>query len=933
MTWGKVFFTRTFVSDANKIQQVIDNLPIPMALVHGNGPSGIGFTEGFTGICNAPFRREFDSVPSLCEKLFVSGAPIAPGNFTVAGKIGVEFRIAVAEFGEGWLISAIPSSTVDAPYRSLYETSRDAITTLDPEKGFLAGNPAMIALFGCKDEEEFTQLTPAKISPEFQPDGRSSEEKAAEMMALAMERGSHLFEWMHQRRDGTTFWAEVLLTRLEIGGRRLLQTSVRNISERKRTQEKILALNAELEGRAAQTAAEFNETNNRLRLLIDGANDGVVTIDAAGMVIDWNPASEKIFGWTRDEAIGQPMHNLIVPERMREAHRQGLQRFLATGQGRITNKTIEISALHRSGREFDVELAIWPVRSGDSYTFSAFLRDISERKKNARLLEQRARQITLQRDVLVHLASLKITDFDQALEEILRASATTLGVDRASFWTLSQDRQQIICRCLWQQKKGAFSRDPLLLTAADFPAYFQAIDQNKSLVVEDAITHPATRDFTPLYLQPNGIGALLDSIVWIHGNALGVVCHEHVGEARTWQPEEIDFSSSIASMISLASESAERVAAQRDLLALQSQLRDTLAEREAVLENSGVGIALLREGAFVWVNQTLADLSGFSRQKLVGKPPDFLYPRSETQDHWLENAYQSLSAGHPFRIERPFVTATHENVWSRLSARCIDPANPTSGSIWTVEDISERVQAEEEIRLALEKARELNQLKTRFVAMTSHEFRTPLSTILSSSELLQHYGHKMPATECAALWKSIADSVRRMTSMLDDVLVIGRGDSGEFDLEIAPLDLKEFCDALVVEFRRTLPEKNQIAYGAPPAGSLPMDEKLLRHILVNLLSNAIKYSPAGGTIVFNVRTERDAITLVVGDEGIGIPQADLPRLFETFHRATNVGNISGTGLGLAIVKKSVDNLGGTIHVDSQEGRGTTFTVTIPQRIP
>lgn len=819
---------------------------------------------------------------------------------------------------------------VNEAFRVLYESSRDAIMTLAPGDGFLSGNPAALALFGCPDEAAFTKLTPAKLSPERQPDGRSSEEKAKEIIALAMEKGSHLFEWVHVRTDGSPFWAEVLLTRVDMDGKSFLQASVRNIEDRKRAEAEIRALNAELKRQAAETTAESIEASNRLRLLIDSASDAVVTIDAEGAVIDWNPAAHAIFGWSREEAIGQPLHALIVPERMREAHRTGLRRFLASGEGTITHRTIEIKALHRNGHEFDVELAIWPVKSGDSYTFSAFLRDISERKRIEGMLEQRTNKIRIQRDVLVRLASLDKSDFNRALGEILRESAATLRVERASFWVLSDDRREIVCRLMFLHSEDAFAAGAgeLRLTADDFPEYFEAIGSRQSLAVDDAREHPATRAFTPGYLEPNGIGALLDATVWIHGKPLGVVCHEHVGGSRTWTAEEVDFTSSIATMISLALESSERVQAEKRLLALQQNLRDTLAEREAVLENSGVGIALVRDGAFVWANRTLSVMSGFSLEELAGRAPSFLYVRN-AEDPWFSSAAGQLQTGEPVRIERPLLNASEEPVWTRLSACSLDPERPGAGSIWTVEDISERVRAEEEIRRALEKTKELGELKTRFVAMTSHEFRTPLSTILSSAELLEHYGGKMPAEEKAVLWESIVVAVRRMTEMLDDVLVIGRADSEEFDLQLARVDLKSLCDGIVAEFRRSLPEGLSIDYSEPPPGNFILDEKLLRHALVNLMSNAIKYSPQGGTIVFSAGWDAGAVTFEVSDCGIGIPEKDLPRLFESFHRAGNVGNISGTGLGLAIVKKSVERHGGTINVRSEEGRGTTFTINIP----
>jgi signal transduction histidine kinase len=267
-----------------------------------------------------------------------------------------------------------------------------------------------------------------------------------------------------------------------------------------------------------------------------------------------------------------------------------------------------------------------------------------------------------------------------------------------------------------------------------------------------------------------------------------------------------------------------------------------------------------------------------------------------------------------------------------VSGNAVDPADLSKGSIWINVDISERKRAEEEIRRALEKERELNELKSRFVAMTSHEFRTPLATILSSSELVEHYGSRLPAEEQKELFQSIRAGVERMTKMLDDVLIIGRAEAQMLEFKPAPTDLAAFCEGLVEELQRSTAAKRPLDYAYEGArGPVNVDEKLLRHVLINLLSNAIKYSPRGGPVEFRVRVENGTAAFEVADHGIGIPAEDQARLFETFYRARNVGNIAGTGLGLAIVRKSLDLHGGTIRFDSAPDRGTRFHVAVPLR--
>jgi PAS domain S-box-containing protein len=254
-----------------------------------------------------------------------------------------------------------------------------------------------------------------------------------------------------------------------------------------------------------------------------------------------------------------------------------------------------------------------------------------------------------------------------------------------------------------------------------------------------------------------------------------------------------------------------------------------------------------------------------------------------------------------------------------------------------VNDISRRKQAEEEIRNTLAQQQELYQLKSRFVSMTSHEFRTPLSAISSSAELIRDYYDRLDPQELIDLFKNIGDGVTRMMEMLDNMLIIGRADADKANFFPDLLNLEQFCRGVVTEAEAAL----KTGSSRPTlrldidtdSESVMLDHKLLRHILGNLLSNALKYSPHGGRVDFIVRGNEGEASFVVADQGIGIPADDLPHLFESFHRAHNVGSIPGTGLGLAIVKKSVETHGGSITVVSEAGQGTRFTVTIPTSSP
>jgi signal transduction histidine kinase len=253
----------------------------------------------------------------------------------------------------------------------------------------------------------------------------------------------------------------------------------------------------------------------------------------------------------------------------------------------------------------------------------------------------------------------------------------------------------------------------------------------------------------------------------------------------------------------------------------------------------------------------------------------------------------------------------------------------------TVGDVNARKVAEVEVRRALEAERDLNQMKSQFVSMTSHEFRTPLTTILASAEALEHYGERWGPDKSRSYLQRIQNMVHHLTELLESVLILGQADAGRLKFQPAWLDLEQFCSGLVEEMSLNLRQDQSISFQTvdrPSIGYLlELDEKLLRHILSNLLSNALKYSPEGGIVRLRLAYGAETVQLSVQDRGIGIPAADLDRLFESFHRAGTVGTIPGTGLGLTIVQRSVALHGGQIHVASIQGEGTTFTVTLPIR--
>ena len=230
----------------------------------------------------------------------------------------------------------------------------------------------------------------------------------------------------------------------------------------------------------------------------------------------------------------------------------------------------------------------------------------------------------------------------------------------------------------------------------------------------------------------------------------------------------------------------------------------------------------------------------------------------------------------------------------------------------------------------LEKAQELNQLKTEFVSMLSHDFRNPLNKILLSAGLLEESRDRLTKDQQVSYFRMIRSAIKDMDQLLTEVLLIGRADSGRLYCQFDPVDLLDYCQKLVESF--TVKPEPQLAIIFQIEGSLERglwDINLIKHILTNLLGNALKYSPQGNPVEFKIIVESEQVVFKIIDRGIGIPSKDQEHLFKPFYRGSNVDNIQGTGLGLAIVGRCVEAHKGQIHLESEEGKGTKITVILP----
>lgn len=357
-----------------------------------------------------------------------------------------------------------------------------------------------------------------------------------------------------------------------------------------------------------------------------------------------------------------------------------------------------------------------------------------------------------------------------------------------------------------------------------------------------------------------------------------------------------------------------------------------------LVETSMQGLVILQDRRIVFTNQALVDLTGYSMEQLLALTQEQTLGLVHPDDRAaIARRLQDREDGKtiPSRAEVRMMRKDGAVRWIEMYSTSIEYRGKFAVQVVAL-DVTERKQMEaamietETLRLALRQERELKELKSRFISMVSHQFRTPLSVISTTGYLLENYHDRLPPEKREDYFGKIRSQIDRLDELIENVLTISEKEEKGLPFAPSMIDLEAFCREMTAEIQLTSAALHQLVFTATGDFSAVMvDVKLLRHILSNLLSNAIKYSPNGGEVDFDLKQQDDDAVFQISDAGIGISTDDQKHLFEPFHRGQNVGGIKGSGLGLKIVKDFVDVHGGAITCVSEVGKGTTFTVRLP----
>jgi len=362
----------------------------------------------------------------------------------------------------------------------------------------------------------------------------------------------------------------------------------------------------------------------------------------------------------------------------------------------------------------------------------------------------------------------------------------------------------------------------------------------------------------------------------------------------------------------------------------ENRLRQSVTHFRTVFRSSPALMSLTRldNGLFVAVNDAFLTATGYEESEVVGRfARDLdLYAVPDQRLEFIELLRKEGSV----RDREHLVSRKDRSTFTALITGDIIEIDGAPHTLAVAIDITDRKKAEQDTLRALAAERELGELKSRFVALVSHEFRTPLGITMSAVELLRNYFDRLPTEKRAELLDDIYSATLRMSDLMEQVLLLGRVEAGKLAFKPTPVDLVNLANKLLDEGLSASHHRCPVTLTATPDVADAMaDETLLRPILSNLLSNAIKYSAEGSPVRVLLTREGNEAVFTVADRGLGIPEADQARMFEAFHRASNVEHVSGTGLGLLIVRRCVDLHQGRIAFQSTVGEGTTFVVHIP----
>lgn len=787
--------------------------------------------------------------------------------------------------------------TGEGSYRVLFEATPNPLYVFDRGSlQFLAVNEAMVTKYGYS-REEFMTMTLADIRP------AQEVPRLAEYLRLEDEGYADAGQWRHRLRDGREVLMQITTHTLQFRGRRAQ-----------------MAMATDVTG-LEQTMTALRQSEERFRLLSAATSDAIWDWDVKAGTVWRSGGFKELFGLGSGAGAANltTWSDRIHPED-REEVVGSLHRAMTDGVARWESR---YRFRRMDGSYATVRDHGYFLRSPDGMPIRALggMSDITEHLEATEALAATRKRHEDFYAALRWLTRREILE-GRVLEESLRAItskvAATLNVERVSVWRYTPDRSAIECDMLFESAPGRYSAG-ITLQEHHYPGYFEAVAASEVIAAHDARTDPRTVEFTPNYLTPLGITAMLDAPVRVGGTLVGVLCHEHVGVPREWTPDEQSFAVSVANIVALvlaragSREDERRLRQQASLL---DQAQDAIMVRDP-------------EGIITYWNRGAERIYGWTAAEAIGRPVAQLLHSDCTQ---VQAARQTLAQKGEWagELDTRHRSGAPISVFCRLSQRREDGSNRPS--VLAIDsDITERKLLERQFL----RAQRLESIGI-LAGGIAHDLNNVLAPILLSIDLLRA-GERSP-DRLGAL-ADIELSARRGADMIRQVLSFSRGVEGAHTEVPMRRLLGEIGRVVTETFLKRIQLETDVA---PDLFAVTGDATQLHQVLMNLCVNARDAMPNGGTVRITARntvvteipaprhgtvTPGQFILVEVADTGTGIPTEHLDRIFDPFFSTKEA--TKGTGLGLSTSLAIVESHGGFITVDSVPGSGSTFRVYLP----
>ncbi len=781
-------------------------------------------------------------------------------------------------------------------YKDLYDNIPIGIYRVSPNGKVHMANPYLIGLMGCNSLNELQELN----IPSSYVDPLLKKEFDKKMKEDGYVRGFEA-KWFNKNRKIIILRENATCIYDDTGNIQYYEGTVEDVSERHHIMQKL----------------QHNE--QLLNAIFDGMQSGLSLINTDLQIIKTNYWLREHFKFTDNSTL--PCHELLFGL-TEPCNGCPIRQTLLDGKSR----SAVIRHSNKNKQKIWYEISVYPVKNnkGEVVKLVHDIRDVNARIQAERFLEHKEKFNELILNLAARYVNSSYNQIGSCHKAVLKKTGLFIGAQWAQIHLLDREKTDSLKKTSWQKTTNSFS-SALIKRPENCQDLIKSSGKNNIRILQGENLQDFFQNFKTQ--TPENTDTIVCLPLSNKKEVIGFLMFGLSNIKKEWQEQNIPLLQILAQIVSNAE---NRIITEQNLQNIEQRYK-------LLFENAPIGVfQSIIDGHILEYNEEVARIGGFnSLEEAHQQNAQFFNYIENPEEHQQINKELKEKGeikNRQIKIKRPDGKTRWVYVSMRLSYNETHQKDLADGFVI---DITDQKTAERKIREALDKLRELNDLKTNFVSMVSHELRTPLAGIRSSTDIINHYVADIDEEKKRNILKHngyIKNEIDRLIQVMEDVLLIGKIDADQIKMKYAELNVLELTKNLAeMNFsnqkdRRTLQIKS---LGTPY--DIIGDKNLLTQVFNNLISNAFKYSQGKKAPEAQIDfSQKNEVCIRISDYGIGIPDDESDKIFDSFYRATNVSNISGTGLGMHIVKRNLLRHGGKIRVESCEGKGSTFIINLPK---